>query len=538
MAQHQQLVDIVAALPGRWREARRLAALGEDALLPHDDCFVSPDGLQLVLRAQHGWDVMDVRGDGSLIEPVVESVAAVPDGWRPACTLPVPLPKSRWSAEQLQDYEEAPHAERHLHRPMQPRLLGAWSEVQVYPGAWAVGADGDLPLHQYSSAAVCMDLTAQAAWEAVKDERMPDYEPGMALRPLLWEDPARPGVTGLAALEAQWCDLALANHRAAAQVLLDIQLPAEQRLWAAVSHGYVPGTGLMARHVQLDREAAAAAVGVGPSRLAPPPQPGPPAVAGAAAGAAAGHDDQGDGTDAAACAACWRRLWSCPATNGVKGFGVRLLHGGPPCGAMEQSLQEAPSRQASLCQHCQPPAATSAAAPLETYTHLFMQCPSSAPAITWLLDLWEWIAGAGHRPPCDPRVIIADELHLWPAAPDSVTMVQLWTALRLTVLHSIWCARHAPAGRQRGAAAAVARVVSSLRESMRDHFLRARAPQVLADRLPVRFLQRAQPVQRDDPMEVWLLSRLCSVAAGGCDIILTGQHPVLGPVEVAPAGLQ
>ena len=76
--------------------------------------------------------------------------------------------------------------------------------------------------------------------------------------------------------------------------------------------------------------------------------------------------------------------------------------------------------------------------PPETYTHLFMLCPSYRPVTVWLCSLWEALTGV--RPPMDPAVIIAAEPEAWPAAPTGARLLA-WHALRLTVLYAIWSAR-------------------------------------------------------------------------------------------------
>ena len=169
-------------------------------------------------------------------EAAMEAVAHTAAEWVPASVVQVPKPRHEWTEAELEAYEQAPHAERHFHRPLDYQLLGPWTSVQIYPGAWC---HVKVPLHQYSSAAVRMDLTARAAaaerpgpehlcrglgdgWSHLRLRRRshrprqdalandhvmkhsPDYTPGDALWPRLWTDPARPNTSGLKAVEAAW----------------------------------------------------------------------------------------------------------------------------------------------------------------------------------------------------------------------------------------------------------------------------------------------------------------------------------------------
>ena len=88
---------------------------------------------------------------------------------------------------------------------------------------------------------------------------------------------------------------------------------------------------------------------------------------------------------------------------------------------------------AACCQH--PPCTQSHQ--LETLTHCFLECPAVAPAVDWLLDVWEALADL--RPPRSPAVILADLPGIdTPNHP-------LWTRLRVALLGCIWhcrCNRH------------------------------------------------------------------------------------------------
>ena len=134
----------------------------------------------------------------------------------------------------------------------------------------------------------------------------------------------------------------------------------------------------------------------------------------------------------------WHTLWSMPVCNNVKVFGMRLAHAALPCRAMVAGMRRQP-RSFVHCPSCAALHPGPLPVPAETYgTHMFRLCPAYRPVVFWLLDVWESLTGVW--PPLDPAVLIAAEPSAWPAAPGGGRLLA-WHALRLTVLHSIWCAR-------------------------------------------------------------------------------------------------
>jgi hypothetical protein len=177
--------------------------------------------------------------------------------------------------------------------------------------------------------------------------------------------------------------------------------------------------------------------------------------------------------------------------------------------------------------------------PPETYTHLFMLCPSYRPVIVWLCSLWEALTGA--RPPMDPAVIIAAEPEAWPAAPPGARLLA-WHAIRLTVLYAIWSARVDGAPEKTCPSAVARHAVALLREEIALQFRRSRQRQHSLQFLPPRLLgtHRLQPAE--DGFAAWSDIGLCTVlgsssaespgGAGHLVVLLTNTFPV--PLPAGP----
>jgi hypothetical protein len=229
--------------------------------------------------------------------------------------------------------------------------------------------------------------------------------------------------------------------------------------------------------------------------------------------------------------AFWRRVWRAPVSNHVRVFAFRLAHAALPCAAMAACMQSRPLA-AAFCPHCPAPAPRGRR-PLETYTHLFLECPLYRPALEWLADVWQ--AVAGQRPPLVPAVIVADDMRAWPAAPTGA-LVALWTALRLTVLYCVWRARVARDALERTAGAVVRSAIATLRAEMRLQYNRGQLCDSLADDLPAELLARAPLPAAWTFADVWAGTGLCrvdpSASAGGSHrlvVLLSAHHPVAAP---------
>jgi hypothetical protein len=210
--EHPLLVDVDRALPPSWRDALDKARAGPAALAADDRWQVAytPDRRAIVRPIPAAGDEADaVEAEGTIFEAsptsgLLRDLPAAPDGigeWEPACVLSAPVRRQDWTQEERDAYEALDPADRPAFRPMRPHLLNAWSKVRAFPGMW--GHNG-MPLHQFACADVRPALVGQWASAAVS-QFMPDFVPGKAVRPPLWEQPgAEPGTSGMVAIEREW----------------------------------------------------------------------------------------------------------------------------------------------------------------------------------------------------------------------------------------------------------------------------------------------------------------------------------------------
>jgi len=169
-----------------------------------------------------------------------------------------------------------------------------------------------------------------------------------------------------------------------------------------------------------------------------------------------------------------------------------------------------------------------------------MECPTYRPAVEWLLDLWESVAGT--RPPLSATVIIADDTSTWADAPTG-HLAALWMALRLTVLHSIWAAKVSNDKEEQSATAVVRKAIFALRAEMRLQFNKGALDSSLSLSIPRELLKVHTPVVGKLVFnEVWANHGLCRVdtpsephAAQRLVLLLTESYPVAAPLVDAAA---
>jgi hypothetical protein len=502
---HPDLVSLTACLPVYMQAALQAARMGGPALATSDDWwYVSGDPVFVQRRIQgaNGASFFEVLPCGALL-PVLPLAGVLAAGWQPACVLQVLTPQHRWTSEERAAFRAAPPSQRDALRPVEFRWLGGWNTISVYPPAWG---HGTTPLHLYTTRSARLRLTQISAASKVV-QHMPDYHPGKPLRPRLWRDPAHPTAAHLESLEAQWTQ----GLRSSSGVFAPNRGPA----WLA------PRSPELQQ--RLNRQSSRR---VPAGQLQPPHVPQPPLVQQQlpAPGTSEGVVDS--------VAAFWQRLWHAPVSNNVKVFAYRLAHAGLPCAAMK-SFTRAAGVASAYCPLC-PVGGPRRSRPLETYSHLFLDCPSYRPAVEWLLDLWQ--AVAGHRPPLEAAVVIADDVRAWPHAPTG-PQAALWSALRLTVLYSIWCARMSADAQQKSSAAVVRSAVALLRGEMFLQYRREALSSSLPASVPVELLRVHTSTRHKGSFEaVWAGSGLCRVdpagpAGGGARLVvlLTTDRPVAAP---------
>jgi hypothetical protein len=116
-------------------------------------------------------------------------------------------------------------------------------------------------------------------------------------------------------------------------------------------------------------------------------------------------------------------------------FGWRLLHNALWVGARKMFFRP---RSECVCQQeqCQ----QLAQQPLQTLSHVFLECPVAVQVWDWFLQLWRRIA-PWSIVTANPQVMLLDELDTLYVAKD---LQPLWTWLRLLLLESLWHARGLP----------------------------------------------------------------------------------------------
>jgi hypothetical protein len=134
--------------------------------------------------------------------------------------------------------------------------------------------------------------------------------------------------------------------------------------------------------------------------------------------------------------AAYRRAGHKQLPRQLREFGWRLLHAGVKVGArrMVSAGRQAqdPAQFACPAEQCQQPPL------LETFTHLFVECPVAAAVWQWFAQLWQQVQ-PGVMVPISSSVLLLDDASVWAPPVDKQL---LWTHLRLLLLESIWAIRN------------------------------------------------------------------------------------------------
>jgi hypothetical protein len=174
----------------------------------------------------------------------------------------------------------------------------------------------------------------------------------------------------------------------------------------------------------------------------------------------------------------------------------------------------------------------------ETLSHLFLDCPCVRPAVDWLLDTWHAISGV--RPPLDARVLLADDHRVWEPGG---ALGELWTLMRLTLLHAAWslrCKRQATGSPVQPAGVAAMTVASLRRHVLLDWLRCIRDVRVLTLACCSWFHGKDPALEREEFEKRWgppgVLCVVSGVGVGALDLSvrLTTSHPVPVPA-VDPA---
>lgn len=170
----------------------------------------------------------------------------------------------------------------------------------------------------------------------------------------------------------------------------------------------------------------------------------------------------------------WGRLRDRRLPRLLRTFGWRLLHGALACGAARAHYMQ--YTVAQRLQHCKCSATAcqqQPVVPLETLSHMLLQCPVIQPAAAWLQGLWQLLEPQHTPPPLSSEVWLLDDHRVW--RPASIELRPLWTFLRLTLLYHVWAAASARSmdpQRQFTAASVVAATVAATRGVIKGDWLR------------------------------------------------------------------
>ena len=121
--------------------------------------------------------------------------------WLPASVLFCVKPKHLWTAEEHAAAEAAADSEHAFEPPVEPRLLGAWADIDLWPAAWG---HGSVALHAYS-----VKLTRIRCLQLRAIDADPSYDAYRGLRPRLWEPqseqlPSQPSSANPSLQAANW----------------------------------------------------------------------------------------------------------------------------------------------------------------------------------------------------------------------------------------------------------------------------------------------------------------------------------------------
>lgn len=506
---------------------------------------VSPDQLW---AANGEGTVSYIHYSGRLLQPgpgmAPPAVSAL---WQPACVLQHRKPRHLWTLDERGAYDAAAPGDRAAAWPRAPYFLAPVAEVVAHPERCRVAG---VSLADYTVREVRRAVTRA-------NPAAPTAPTRPAAMPSPPADPAQPGgsagpqarPTQLAEKEAEWRRAAVqltatpAQHFRSNPVALE---PWLHRTSAAAQQQNTPARELHAcapasqsssegqrRSARLLAQAAAgaAAGGAGPSTANP--------AAAAAAGAAAATP-RPPPPDAGVLHQAWKRLWDSHASRPAKVLVYRLQHAYLPCGlyrAGKGILPRASAGRRGLGPHC-PHHACGPGGPQvwASLTHVFLECPAYAQARTWLQQLWAHVAPQAAPPPVtDAAFLLGDDMSVWASCPSGAGAL-LWSTLRATFLHAVWCAYWSREPDQQTSAHVVREVVRELRRVMQLRFTAATLTPETLSALPTQLLTaQLKPAKLDRFVAIWTAGgALCKVDQedGGppqLNLTLTLVSPVQAP---------
>ena len=572
------LACVLAALPAAWREHVELegpppATAWSTAVFPGGLELVCPGagppageaGLFVVLAVGR----MEPVGDVPV--PSLAAMHAAP--WEPCLVVPLPKPPRHWTADDHAAVAQA-KADQQEFTPEDAWSLGPWSKVVLDPTIWG---HGDTPLFSYA-----VKVGRQRCLEAAVAQRYKEqYVVGRGMRPRIWEVEPLHAVQpaagpsnreAAAALRARLLASAPSNlqpqppgppfqrrqqqqpqHPSQPFVLQPQQQPGQhlpnrsgglailEQEWlvsASLKHGVERGdrppgeVDLASLPLWMQPSSTHRDAVVGRRRRVPDDDSNPSSSMQRLQPPLAELDDVTDvlqrcsdnrGYD---CVKPWLRLHDSQLSRPQQTTAWRILHGALKVNGLRSFLHAHLPSSSAYCTH---PACLHARA-VETLSHSFLDCPAARPALVWLQDLWE--AVAGERPPLDARVLLADDHRVWRPG-EEAALGQLWTLLRVAMLHAVWQCRsyrHELVGSF--SAAAVTRVVVYVRTAIERDWLRANEDVRLLSDMPADYFRGRDPQMEMDAFLACWAHRgvLCSIHGGHLALHLSLQAPVPMPV--------
>ena len=341
-------------------------------------------------------------------------------------------------------------------RPPTLYLLGEWQHVAIDPSLWGFGTT--LGLLQYTVKAGTRRLLQ------FQCSQMPGWVPGVGLRPRLQRlADGQPSTSAVMVMEAgqkrTWQDMMAAPGSSRPARVPDAQL---MELYEANWMRESPARLLPRQRVQQAAAVAAVVTLQRQSQQSPITEPAYNDLADPLTGSAT-HA----GPVPMPFHAIWKQVWDKRLPRHLRIFGWRLWHAALPVGGRRIKFVKPGNVQQLLQQCCQhgPCQTQQPQPPLETLSHVFVQCPVAARAWQWMQALWLRLdPAAGPLPLHRQRLMLLGHHGQWQP---SRQCQHLWEYMRILLLHCLWAVRCSAAGTPAHTAqAVVAKMVATLRHQV------------------------------------------------------------------------
>ena len=178
---------------------------------------------------------------------------------------------------------------------------------------------------------------------------------------------------------------------------------------------------------------------------------------------------------------------------------------------LSHQLQQCTCQQ----QHCQ----QQAEPPVETLSHAFLECPTTATIWAWFARVWARVQPGAQLDVSSSQLLLLDDSTVWQPPPH---LLHLWNYVRLLLLQSIWAVRGTPAGQGLGAARAIARrFMACLQQQVLQDWARVDHDIRLDAGVPLSWLRGRAPILGRAEFEAKWPATLISMAGGGPKVSLT-----------------